>query len=419
MFRMEAVYAHHGDSLLLQYGKENDPRWVVIDGGPGETYQPYLKPRLERLRQEFDYQGEPFPLRMVMVSHVDADHIVGILEMFEELKAADDLKAMLPYAIETLWHNGFDDIAGPQADAASVDDLAGHVKDLTADDGTVAVAQSVAQGRDLRNLAKHLGTALNQGFGGELVQAPARGIKKVPLGEGLSLTVVGPGQKRVEKFQKKWNKDLVKILKREAEQAEKAAKAQAYTDNSPANLASIVTVAELGGRTILLSGDARGDHVLEGLEDAGLLDGDGWMHVDVLKMPHHGSDRNVETEFFHRITADRYVCSGDGHHGNPEPATLRMIAKARGRAPYTLHFTFTEDAAKPAPGDGKKVTKDKQLLARVFDWIRDEKPPNCDVVFREKAKDQSIAVDLTGPRPKPAPRSRAEASPGGSPEKLA
>ncbi len=422
MFRMEAVYAHHGDSLLLQYGDENDPRWVLIDGGPSATYHPHLRPRLEQLREEFDYQDEPFPLRMVMVSHVDADHIVGILELFGEQKQADDLKKpFLPYAIETLWHNSFDDIVGTETDAAAkIDELAGHVKDMTADDGTVAIAQSVAQGRDLRELAKHLGTALNQGFGGRLVKAPALGVQKVTLGkdgEALALTVVGPGEKRVEKFRKRWKKDLVKILKREAEEAEKAAKAQAYKDNSPANLASIVTLAELGGRTILLSGDARGDHVLEGLEDAGLLDADGWMHVDVLKMPHHGSDRNVEVDFFHRITADRYVCSGDGHHGNPEPATLRMIAKARGTAPYTLHFTFTEDAARPAPGDGKKVTKDKQLLARVFDWIRDEKPANCEIVFRAGEDDLSIAVDLSGPPP-PAPASRAAASPGGSPAEL-
>ena len=418
MFRMEAIYAHHGDSLLLQYGAENDPKWILIDGGPGDTYLPYVHPRLEQLREEFDYQDESFPLRMVMVSHVDADHIVGILELFEQQKQADDRQERLPYAIETLWHNGFDDLAGPNAAASSVDELAGHVKDSTADDGTVAVAQSVAQGRNLRNLAQLLGTELNQGFDGKLVQAPAQGVKRVSLGEGLSLTVVGPGQKRVERFQKKWNKDLVKILKKEAEEAGKSAEAQAYSDNSPANLASIVALAELDGRTILLSGDARGDHILEGLESAGLLDDEGWMHVDVLKMPHHGSDRNVEVEFFHRVTADRYVTSGDGHHGNPEPKTLRMIAKARGSAPYTVDFTFAENAAEPDPKDGKKVRKDKVLLTRVFDWIRDEKPPNCEVTFRGNEADPSIVVDLTGPRIGPAPTSKAEASPGGSPEDL-
>jgi hypothetical protein len=41
------------------------------------------------------------------------------------------------------------------------------------------------------------------------------------------------------------------------------------------------------------------------------------MHVDILKGPHHGSNRNVERIFFKRITADHYVFSGNGEHGNP------------------------------------------------------------------------------------------------------
>ena len=45
---------------------------------------------------------------------------------------------------------------------------------------------------------------------------------------------------------------------------------------------------------MLLTGDARGDDVLAGLREAGLLRRSP-LHVDVLKLPHHGSDRNVET----------------------------------------------------------------------------------------------------------------------------
>lgn len=419
-FKLEALYAHHGDALLLQYGAEDDPRWILIDGGPGGTYNPFIFPRFEELREEWAFVDVPFPLRMVMVSHVDADHIVGVQDLFAEQRDADAASRALPYAIDTLWHNGFDDIAGPSASPAAVDDLVDHVRDNPADNGTVAVIQSVAQGRDLRNLARRLGTSLNEEFGGELVMAPAAGQHVVDLGDGLRFTVVGPDQKRIERFQRKWNEDLVKILKKEADEAAARGGAQAFTDRSPANLASIVVLAELDGRTMLLCGDARGDYVLDGLENAGLLDDEGWMHVDLLKMPHHGSDRNLEVEFFHRITADHYVVSGDGHHGNPEPQTLRMLARARGSAPYTVHVTFTPTAAEPRPGDNKKTKKDKALLARVFRWIEDEKPPNCQIVFRQDDDSLGIAVDLSEPRrpDDPPPRSKAEASPGGSAEKL-
>ena len=92
---------------------------------------------------------------------------------------------------------------------------------------------------------------------------------------------------------------------------------------------------------MLLTGDARGDYVLEGLEQEKQLDADGKLHVDILKLPHHGSDRNVEKSFFQKITADHYVASADGTFINPDRATLEMIIDTRGKdAKFTIHLTY-------------------------------------------------------------------------------
>ena len=88
-------------------------------------------------------------------------------------------------------------------------------------------------------------------------------------------------------------------------------KIAAYLDSSVYNLSSIVVLARAKRKTMLLTGDARGDDVLAGLREAGLLRRSP-LHVDVLKLPHHGSDRNVETDFFRKIVADHYVVSADG-----------------------------------------------------------------------------------------------------------
>jgi hypothetical protein len=66
----------------------------------------------------------------------------------------------------------------------------------------------------------------------------------------------------------------------------------------------------------------------------------GTLHVNILKVPHHGSSNNVDDDFFERISADHYVFSGDGEHGNPERETLEMLFRARGRAPFELHLTY-------------------------------------------------------------------------------
>ncbi len=74
-------------------------------------------------------------------------------------------------------------------------------------------------------------------------------------------------------------------------------------------------LAKLGSKTMLLTGDARGDHILEGLREDGFLTGRS-MKVNIMKVPHHGSDRNVDSEFFRTVKADHYVISGNGKHGD-------------------------------------------------------------------------------------------------------
>jgi len=109
----------------------------------------------------------------------------------------------------------------------------------------------------------------------------------------------------------------------------------------------------------LLTGDARGDKVLEGLELNGLLKADGksTMHVDIFKVPHHGSDRNADPILFRRVTADHYVFSGDGEHGNPERETLQMLLDERGEDDdFTIHLTYPIDEIDA----GRKVDWEKE-----------------------------------------------------------
>ena len=58
-------------------------------------------------------------------------------------------------------------------------------------------------------------------------------------------------------------------------------------------------------------------------------------------MPHHGSDRNVDEDFLKRVTAPRYLFTGNGEHGNPERETFRMLAEARPDAEMELFLTYT------------------------------------------------------------------------------
>ncbi|MFN2227690.1 MAG: hypothetical protein ACK2UY_15315, partial [Anaerolineae bacterium] len=135
----------------------------------------------------------------------------------------------------------------------------------------------------------------------------------------------GPTEDNLEELRDKWEKWLDKHADDIASGDPLLA---AMADRSVPNLSSIMLLARCQGRTILLTGDGRGDHLLQGLRQADLLDELGHMHVNVLKVAHHGSDRNANRRFFRQVTAEKYVISADGLYGNPDLATMIWIVES-------------------------------------------------------------------------------------------
>ena len=104
---LEVLQADEGDCLLLHTG--DPPRRILIDGGPSGIYRTVLRPHLEAL-QAADAIEEPLPLDLVIVSHIDADHITGILDLLNEIRESTD-RGEEPLATPALlWHNSFEEI---------------------------------------------------------------------------------------------------------------------------------------------------------------------------------------------------------------------------------------------------------------------------------------------------------------------
>jgi hypothetical protein len=193
-----------------------------------------------------------------------------------------------------------------------------------------AVLASLPHGRELRELLDAMGVTLNGGMKARENEDPLVMLRDkeedrvtVKLGD-LRLYVIAPLEKRIDKLRKKWEEEVRKhpdpvVL-------------AAFADQSVPNLSSIVVVADLKGKRMLLTGDARGNDILDGLEQAGLLDSNGAAHFDVLKMPHHGSDRNVTLKWLQKITADAYVVSANGQYGALIPGMAKGYCAPFGRA---------------------------------------------------------------------------------------
>src|SRR5262249_35967254 len=149
-------------------------------------------------------------------------------------------------------------------------------------------------------------------------------------------------------------------------------------DDSVPNLSSIVMLVRAGGKSLLLTGDARGDKILKGMEADGLIAKGGKLQVNVLKVPHHGSANNLDDDFFQRIPADHYVFSGNGENGNPERESMEMLFRVRGKDPFRIHLTYPVaeiDTARKADWNMQQAKEKKNQAAGSTQPVRENWSP--------------------------------------------
>ena len=372
--RFEFLPAFQGDCFLIHAGTTAKPVLTLVDGGPGGTYNKFLKPRLMKIRDERSLDdATPLIIDLVIVSHVDDDHINGIIELFRDIRNAKMNQDPPPFKVLGLWHNSFDEIIGnDEVKAATAQfgtaSLAPAMDDLPTDEqfDTGLILQSIAQGNELRDLAKsdELQIPLNDGFGGLIKSSP--GKKTTRKIGGITFTVIGPRTPEVAALQKDHDKWL-KEQKKKGKPITPGSMLQAVTDESVANLSSIVLLADDGKRKVLLTGDARLDFILGGLEEIGLIAKGGTLDVDLFKLPHHGSDRNVDVPTLKRVHAKQHLFTGNGLFGNPERKTVEMLRDARPGAAMELFLTYTIGAIDPV----RKAVHEQERQKK----IKKGKPP--------------------------------------------
>ena len=361
LFDLDVVTApRRGGCFIVRYGTPATPRLVIVDGGNPGTYAKGLRAQLKMLREQI-LPGAPLPVELVIVTHYDMDRVWGIARLLEELQEAHDAGLPPLAKIGSVWFNHF----------------------LPEDMGKVKkepVPPRMSAKDQIPRLASALGIGLNEPFD-YFVMASEHGPARVTLAEGMRATVTAPDAAWLQEWYEHWRDDrahlvgdvgddLVQQTRLEPDQARLerdllleavsaisegfsspeiellrappdvlTVSAPAQPDRSAANLSSIVTLLEFGGRRMLFCGDSRCDHIARGLSQAGLLPPpDGHLHLEVMQVPHAGSRRNVTTMFFGRVTADHYVIVPESRFRLPDVEVLDMIVNARGDAQYAIHL---------------------------------------------------------------------------------
>ena len=359
MFRIEMLPAAHGDALWITYGSPDDPRYILIDGGMRYTYD-NLRTRILALPPGHRR------LELLIITHVDADHIEGCIRLLQDEK--------LDLDIREIWFNGQPQLDG-LPDPAN-DQLGPEQGEFL---GALIRQYEDATGRPVWNTS----------FDGKAVMVPDSGDLLSRDFNGLKLTIVSPGLGQLFKLKDEWDHvmaeagfepgNVQEALLRLADRTELAApdvlggheeadesefdeasdavdfsdvlgesEAAFGSDNSPANGSSIAVIAEWEGKRYLLSGDAYAPVMAASLgrmlAQDNLATGSTLetVNLELFKLPHHGSVSNISAELLALIKCRRYLFSSSGKiFGHPHDRTVELILeKHQARGKPQLFFNY-------------------------------------------------------------------------------
>lgn len=368
--------ANNGDSFLIET-KEGSQ--ILIDGGYVNTYKEHIKPKLLELSKANKN------LSHLIVTHIDSDHISGIIKFIEENKQNKIIK------IENIWHNSYvhlksiDD--GLDFKGKPIDNLPinYHLKDNAKDIKEKNI--SAAQGSTLASLLKKYGHQVNMLFDGGNVSIDTK--RQIEIGN-LIFKILSPTNEKLLHLKQYWKRELYKkgyssdeslsgfdeevfeyILSMEKERKrldnknisaisnidiERLANEIFLEDITTTNGSSIAFVLEYDNLHLLFLGDAHPSVLISGLKKHYTTD-EFPIKFDLIKVAHHGSKNNTSIELLNYIDSENYIFSTNGlSHNHPDPETIARIINRKVEFTRKLYFNYVLDSIVPF--------KDKDLMRK-------------------------------------------------------
>lgn len=315
VFRIHVLPAQRGDALWIDYGPAAAPFRILIDGGIGRTGRVHLRDMLAA-------QGSPLEFELLVITHVDLDHILGVIELLENLPPGVSFK--------DIWFNGWDQLKGSGLEPMGIKEgirLSGILEQRHA-----SVWNKAAQGGAI-SLDEH------------------DGVVRYPLAGGMTATVLAPARAQLARLRDHWHEVV------EAFGADEEAEAQGHApagiadeipgleamgpvdvpslaqspfdeDDTVPNGSSIALALEFAGKRALMLADAYPSVVAASLrrESPGAR-----YTADLVKLAHHGSRANTDRDLARMLEAGTWVFSSNGANNTKHPhreAVARVLHDA-------------------------------------------------------------------------------------------
>jgi hypothetical protein len=345
MFKLAMLPARQGDCLWFSYGSDQSPHHLVIDGGP-ERSRVLLSRVEDILAARSDHK---LHIDLLVVTHVDNDHIGGVLELVENFPAG--------LSIGEVWFNAYRHLLPPDR--------------LGPDQG-----ERLATALDTQQLP------WNVAFQEKAVVIPDEGaLQRLVRQDGLAITLLGPDRLQLAKLAKVW-KDVVTEEeqtigeRRESDRLGRndpwppdlptLAQKRFRSDSGEANGSSIAFLVEYHGKRILCAADAFPSRLIDSLDR--LPHREERLSLDALKLSHHGSAKSTSNELLGKVACNHYLISSNGSYfGHPDAEAMARVLLHGGKNPklvfnykaeYSERWTDNEIRGAPKyatryPGEGE------------------------------------------------------------------
>lgn len=351
-FRVQMLPARGGDALWIEYGRGGQTFRILVDGGYRKTIRGVSK----RIREIARANGGVCRFDLVVVTHVDTDHIEGIIEL---------LGSDLPIQIGDLWYNGRRHLELPAPKRRTPEStLAGK------------------HGHFLDTAIGKLGTPWNGLFDEKAVVLPSDNAPiELDLPGGMRLTLLSPTTRKLKALAPEWDDSVEEAGLNGASYDEVIRKMEKLhyktdallgrtkppsrvdvpkllregpsEDGGVENGSSIAFIAEYEGRSILLAGDAHADVLIQSIDKLpSRWKRNGRLRVGAVKLAHHASKNNVSEALLEKLDTQTFLVStnGERHYHPDQEAIARVVAgawrgtaAARKKKPVDLLFNYRSD----------------------------------------------------------------------------
>lgn len=313
--------AQHGDAFFLHCQKGDEDGWIVVDGGPSR----------KKNQSVFLQEVENLPrIDLMVLTHHDDDHIEGIRTYVNEHKEDH------PFPVKKLWVNcarHIDIQTGGEMSAAHASSLAETLSKIQKDN-EIKWCDYIRDDTDTGDIS----------FADIEILSPSVDILKKYIVEyekriGMEVT---PEELPLTAEQEA--NDLTVSLEELAERPKTAPNEAKYSHL--VNMASITFILRCDDLSVLMLGDSFPQQIEDALTAKGYSK-DNKLHVDFVKVAHHGSRVNISNGLLDMIDCTNYLISTNGGQGRSYHPTREALAniichpERDGNEKVHLHFNYT------------------------------------------------------------------------------